>query len=143
MLAVSSQNYPGGVALSRLPLLVPGNATVYLDVKTCMTGASRFLQDQAPTIRWDKTEDPEVLLTPEFWEGVDWAVTESLERTIGLFEVVDVIRGFSRVKVYRPGSEVGERWWEHGFGLRKLLGGRWVGVEMRDVLWIVKKQRQK
>ncbi|KAF8543400.1 Alg9-like mannosyltransferase family-domain-containing protein [Trichophaea hybrida] len=112
MLLISSQNYPGGVTLSRLPGILPHNATIHLDVKTCMTGASRFLQDKAPGVSWDKTEDSQTLLTPQFWEDMDWVVTEAPERVIGAYEVVDVVRGFKRVRVYRPGEEVvdGGKW---------------------------------
>lgn len=51
MLAISSFNYPGGEALWRLHRVVEkdynraGRVRVYMDVLTCMTGATRFQQE--------------------------------------------------------------------------------------------------
>ena len=149
MLAVSSHNYPGGEAMEKLHALLPASNTtkakVHLDVLTCMTGATRFLQESPlyPTtathanhIIWDKTEDETTLLTPAFWEDVDYALVAKKEKTIGPYEVVDVVRGFGGVKVYRPGDEDGGEGW----GLRRLLRGWWVGVRMREWVWIVRRQ---
>ncbi|KAI5842069.1 alpha-1,6-mannosyltransferase subunit [Tricharina praecox] len=152
MAAVSSFNYPGGEAMQRVhALAVSGNTTgtemkVHLDVLTCMTGATRFLQEAplyppstpkyASHIVWDKTEDATTLLTPAFWEDVEYALVAAKEKTIGPYEVVDVIRGFGGVRVFRPGDEEGGEGW----GLRRYLGGWWVGVNMREWIWIVRRQ---
>jgi len=149
MLGVSSYNYPGGEAMERIHALVPANTTtetkVHLDVLTCMTGATRFLQESPlyPTtpkrtchIIWDKTEDETALLTPDFWEDIDYALVAKKEKTIGLYEVLDVVRGFGGVRVIRPSDEEGGDGWR----LRRYLGGWWVGVKMRDWLWIVRRQ---
>lgn len=190
MLLISSANYPGGEALSRLHTLLPqypnthrGPVTVHLDVPVCMTGATRFLQDEplypvpssgkkerekewfetsssstsSPQIRFDKTENPTTLLTPSFWDSIDWVLSSSgPARVIGKWEVVDVVRGLKQVKVYRPGEETGLRGgevcmgpgWKNAvaklWGMlekigRPILKGRWLGVEMEDTVWILKK----
>ena len=66
MLVISRQNYPGGIAIAA----IPDNARSYLDVYTCMTGASRFLQSGG---NFTKTEAPELLKDPAFWESLDYA----------------------------------------------------------------------
>jgi hypothetical protein len=113
MLAASSLNYPGGHAVDRVHSLRPAG-TVHLDVLTCMTGATRFLQE-APLwpkgaarsgIRWDKTENEETLLEPAFWEGVEFALVARPEKTIGKYHVREVVEGFGGVKVYKPGMRV-------------------------------------
>jgi len=149
MLGVSSYNYPGGEAMERIHALVSANTTtetkVHLDVLTCMTGATRFLQESPlyPTtpkrtshIIWDKTEDETALLTPDFWADIDYALVAKKEKTIGLYEVLDVVRGFGGVRVFKPSDEEGGDGWR----LRRYLGGWWVGVKMRDWLWIVQRQ---
>ncbi|KAA8895589.1 Alg9-like mannosyltransferase family-domain-containing protein [Sphaerosporella brunnea] len=165
MTLVSSFNYPGGQAVQRLHHLNP-QGTVHMDVLTCMTGATRFLQGDAQGVRWDKTEDEETLLKPEFWEGIEWALVERPEKTIGRYRVRGVVEGFGGVKLYKPGMEVPvravsearkvarevglggeeeavglwERFRKDGFGLRRLLGGYWAGVEMKDMIYIVQKE---
>ena len=192
MLLISSMNYPGGEALSRLHTLLPqypntnrGPVTVHLDVPVCMTGATRFLQDEplyplpsagkekekekewfetsssttfsSSQIRFDKTETPTTLLTPSFWDSIDWSLSSSgPARVIGKWEVVDVVRGLKRVRVYRPGEETGSRSGEECMGPgwknavarmwgtlekigRPVLKGWWVGVEMEDMVWILRK----
>lgn len=187
MAGVSSLNYPGGVAVSRLHQHLPMDGrrvVVHLDVPTCMTGFTRFLE-KGPMwgpprakeskkwgkgLRWDKTEDPATLLRPEFWRGVDWAVMEEPALAIGKFEIVDAVSGFRGVRIYRPGEEVlvkpidtkrevqkreglveeaevpGEiglvqRARKDGFGLRELFRGWWVGVEMEEMVYILKQVR--
>ncbi|KAL7273257.1 Dol-P-Man:Man(7)GlcNAc(2)-PP-Dol alpha-1,6-mannosyltransferase [Rhizina undulata] len=163
MAVISAENYPGGVAMENLHshlhthFLDPtaGKITVHLDVPVCMTGASRFLQD-APVfspllpeyserVAWDKTEDEEKLAKDAFWRGIDWAVISERSQRQGEWEVVDVVKGFKRVRVYRPGEEVeaGDGTWNRGFkdgwGLRKLARGWWVGVEKEEKAWVVKR----
>lgn len=188
MLLISSANYPGGEALSRLHTLLPqhpnthrGPVTVHLDVPVCMTGATRFLQDEplyplpssdkekekewfesssptfsSPQIHFDKTETPTTLLTPSFWDSIDWVLSSDPVRVIGKWEVVDVARGLKKVRVYRPGEETGLAGgevctgpgWKNAvarmWGMlerigRPMLKGWWVGVEMEDMVWILKR----
>ncbi|RPA81326.1 hypothetical protein BJ508DRAFT_369805 [Ascobolus immersus RN42] len=89
MLLVSSLNYPGGFAVEKAYTTLPmeGNVTVHFDVGVCMTGATRFLQDEAikplwgerktkPSgWTWDKTEAPSRLESKDFWAGVDYYLT--------------------------------------------------------------------
>lgn len=168
--------------LPQYPNTHRGPVTVHLDVPVCMTGATRFLQDKplypltspgkgrekekewfetsstsSPQILFDKTETPTTLLTPSFWDSIDWVLSSSgPERVIGKWEVVDVVRGLKRIKVYPPweptglqGGEVCTRpGWRNavarGWGMlekiwRPTLRGWWVGVEMEDMVWILKK----
>ena len=150
---------------------------VHLDVPVCMTGATRFLQD-APLypatsfpnttaerewydtsarnvdLRFDKTEDQETLLTPQFWEGIDWVLSsEAPAKVAGKWEVVEVVRGLKGIRVYRPGEEAGQasgdgwigslgRQWSKLEDIgRTVLRGWWVSVEMEDKVWIMKKIR--
>lgn len=172
MLALSSTNYPGGAALSRLPRHLTagaGNQTrVWMDVETCMTGASLFLQDSvvsgdkgAPAVEWDKTEDGVVLQTAEFWQGVDFAIAADPEsvraRGRGAFEVIDVVYAFGGVKILRSdrhapkageaeaaGAATGQTarrrgWRQDGFGIG-LGRGRQLRVDMKEALWILRRR---
>ena len=169
MLLISANNYPGGKALSQLHALVApehsvinGVVVVHLDVPVCMTGATRFLQD-APlypatfpaatrkvNLRFDKTEDQEILLTPQFWEGIDWVLSSESPSMAENWEVVETVRGLKGIKVYRPGEGVvysregwvgslGRQWSNLENIGRLILRGWWVGVEMEDKVWIMKK----
>lgn len=191
MVLVSSWNYPGGEAVAKLhrALAMEGVNGVYrekvhLDTFVCMTGATRFLQERplmplsgGADLRWrtaikgvvfDKTEDEETLLTPEFWGGIDWVVTGDAARVIGKWRIVDSVVGWKGIKVYKPGEVVhvgapaiGEEeaeelglareqklssvWWkrvlEDGYGLRnKVFRGYWVGARMEEMVWILRKE---
>lgn len=164
-----------------------GGLTVHLDVPVCMTGATRFLQhaplfpapapghkvtekdwfESAPpgdadgyTLHFDKTESTRTLLTPSFWSHIDWALSSSGPgRIIGKWEVRDVVRGFKRLRIYRPGEKTGFEegactggggWWAR-LGLGRMWGaleggvrervcrGWWVGVEMGELVWILER----
>ncbi|TGZ81991.1 hypothetical protein EX30DRAFT_318662, partial [Ascodesmis nigricans] len=140
MLYISSLNYPGGVAIGRLHSHLiqelhdsstsPSTrlaekrrvkVKVHLDVPTCMTGATRFLQSSpllfSPTtatssssasrldIEWDKTEPPSPqLLSPEWWDTVDYAVMEEPGLAVGKWGVVERVDAFGRVRVLRSGE---------------------------------------
>ena len=122
LLGISSLNYPGGEALTRLHGLVGANSTemvkVHLDNLSCQSGVTRFLQlptsdtarafdggTQALTIwSYDKTENMRDLLDPEFWSRFDFALVESPARVPGKWRVVDVVYGFAGVKILKPGD---------------------------------------
>ncbi|BFZ55969.1 Dol-P-Man:Man(7)GlcNAc(2)-PP-Dol alpha-1,6-mannosyltransferase [Savitreella phatthalungensis] len=90
MLRISSLNYPGGTAVTSLPR----EGRTHLDVKTCMTGATRFLQNGAV---WDKSEEEAKLASPEFWRSFDYIVTEtpSLLRNGTEWKVITTVFGYS------------------------------------------------
>lgn len=126
MLAVSSSNYPGAVALDQLYRLHAregGSKSVlriHMDTLTCMTGVTRFLQIPPPStqglwgsnanveVMWiyDKSEDATQLLHPGFWEQFDYALAERVETVIGKWEVVGVVEGYAGVAVVKPGEEM-------------------------------------
>ncbi|KAI9660171.1 MAG: dolichyl-P-Man:Man(7)GlcNAc(2)-PP-dolichol alpha-1,6-mannosyltransferase [Trizodia sp. TS-e1964] len=112
MLAISSLNYPGAEALSRLHELAHDSKpviSIHMDTLSCVTGVTRFLEvptrQSGRSTRWifDKTEDAETLLSPAFWDRFDYALAERPEKVIGKWEVVDVIKGFSGMEIIRPG----------------------------------------
>lgn len=127
MMLVSSWNYPGGDAVTKLHHAfakegVHGAETVHLDTLVCMTGATRFLQERplvplsaTESQKWsiaikgvvfDKTEDEGDLLSVKFWEGIDWVVTSDVSRVIGKWRIVDSVVGWKGVRIYKPGEIV-------------------------------------
>lgn len=117
MLAVSRLNYPGAEALNRLHALASndtGVVRVHMDTLTCMTGVTRFMEKPPPVLGgesaalwiYDKTEDEQKLLDPLFWEGFDYALSESPERVIGRWEVLEVVEGFAGVGIARPREDL-------------------------------------
>ncbi|KAL8705340.1 MAG: hypothetical protein Q9201_001539 [Fulgogasparrea decipioides] len=136
MLAISTLNYPGAQALNRLHEVVPlyiaqnpneivGTVKVHMDILSCMTGITRFLQ-HAPTplpvspstlgaggdtdnvtLSWiyDKTEDEAKLLDPLFWEQFDWVLAERVEKVIGKWEIVDTIGAYSGIRLMGPNDQ--------------------------------------
>ena len=169
MSTISSWNYPGGEALNRLHTLLaesdispPGTQqqlVVHLDTFTCMTGATRFLQD-APlhhrknltrSVRFDKTEDQDTLLSPAFWRDVDWLLTADPGRPAGRWRAVDTVVAWRGFRLYKPRDKVLTRskepatFWEevleHGYGLRhRFLKGYWLGPRLEESLWILRKE---
>ncbi|BFZ61963.1 Dol-P-Man:Man(7)GlcNAc(2)-PP-Dol alpha-1,6-mannosyltransferase [Saitoella coloradoensis] len=145
---ISSLNYPGGHALARLHSLSHSTSSasrMWMDVATCMTGASRFGQKEAEGWWYDKTEDEQRLLEEGFWEGVDWIITEDVGKFEGAeWEKVEAVRGYAGVGILRDvggieekgGSEVPRMgWWE-----------RWAtlwpapyGVRLVERIWILRK----
>jgi len=111
---LSSLNYPGGEALTRLHMLVDHNSTatgpsvnVYMDNLACQTGVTRFLQLPEPLDfqpeggqvfwKYDKTEDEQTLLDPAFWQQFDYVLAEVPERVIGPWEPISVVEGFAGI----------------------------------------------
>ena len=166
-LLVSSLNYPGGEALSLLHnhvATIPNNFSsipnssldvdltlirasrkelnIHVDVLSCMTGITRFLQRPAVAryhhnattkttttvlfpFRYDKTEDPETLLHPGFWSQFDYALMEEPGKAIGKWEIVRTVYGFAGYnELLRPGDEVKPSFPYSGSG-----NDTWHGVE--------------
>lgn len=131
MLAISSLNYPGADALEQLHHLhyvQKGEqkevARVHMDILTCMTGVTRFLQIPPPPILsrlgghdddrntggstlwiYDKSEDLHQILHPAFWLQFDYALTEKPETVIGSWETVGTAEGYAGIEVIPPGEE--------------------------------------
>lgn len=118
MLLISSLNYPGGDALNQLHDIIkhhpsPADLTnhtinVHMDVLSCMTGVTRFLQNNhvaPPThLTYDKTENDTQLLDPAFWSQFDYALMEEPGKAIGKWEVVRTVFAYAGIEVLRPGD---------------------------------------
>ena len=106
LLYISSLNYPGGEALQQLHRIesTTSNSTirVYLDNLACQTGVTRF-QQVHPTWLYDKTEDPDTLLNPIFWQQFDYVLAETPARVIGSWQTLASVDGFAGVTL-RPGE---------------------------------------
>lgn len=118
MLAISRLNYPGAEALSRVHELGKGPriVSVHMDTLSCTTGITHFLEkpppqsvmsNQATLWIYDKTEDPQTLLSPAFWDRFDYALAERPEKVIGRWEIVEVVDGFAGIRILKPGEETG------------------------------------
>ena len=187
MLAISRLNYPGAEALNRFHALSQeletGVVRVHMDTLTCMTGVTRFLQipphppssspykgerETGPTWIYDKTDDPEKLLHPGFWEPFNYALAERPELVIGKWEILHTVYGFAGVKILRPGEEVlyyppgganqeevGSNDLESNLGAKKsswmsleawirrhVTRGWWVGIQMEPKIRVMKKQTE-
>ena len=108
LLAVSSLNYPGAVALKVLHESAEnpqyGVTITYLDNLSCQTGVTRFLQkpfaqlepDMASEPMWLylKTDNATVLKNETFWETFSYVLTEDPESIPGHWEVHEDIYGF-------------------------------------------------
>lgn len=122
MLAISRLNYPGAEALRRVhewgsPSQYNGIQTgnvisLHMDTLSCTTGITRFLEktpqlspsgglinQSEPVWRYDKTEDPEQLLDPLFWDQFDYVLSERPEKVIGKWEILDTVYGFTGITV--------------------------------------------
>lgn len=132
MLLISSLNYPGGEALSKLHTILRrtpwpepssestiANIDIHMDVLSCMTGVTRFqeipwrglnqasfplINGRPVALHYDKTEDEDVLLRPEFWDQYDYALMETPERAIGKWEIVDTVFAYAGIEFLRPGD---------------------------------------
>lgn len=130
MLIISSINYPGGAALSRLhdildgtpwPSSPLGNETIkiHMDVLSCMTGVTRFQEQpwrnvhpsELPVVNnrpvqfiYDKTENSGDLLRPEFWAQFDYLLMENPGKAIGAWEVIDTVSAYAGIEFLRPGD---------------------------------------
>lgn len=126
LLFISSLNYPGAVALSRLHAIEAGTrpmVRVHLDNLSCQTGVTRFLQKARPGVKevgngkgtglgvwfYDKTDISadadnvsDGVMTggnKSFWERFDYVLIEAgrAASVLGNWEVVDVIEGYAGI----------------------------------------------
>ncbi|EPE29669.1 hypothetical protein GLAREA_00829 [Glarea lozoyensis ATCC 20868] len=117
MLLISSLNYPGGQALSTLHEILartpqPSELNIHMDVLSCMTGVTHFLELPSPTllnnhptkIHYDKTENSTTLVTPSFWYQFDYAIMQDPALAIGKWEVIDTIYAYAGIEFLRPGD---------------------------------------
>lgn len=188
MVSISSLNYPGADALEKLHqsyYMQKGEqkevVKVHMDILTCMTGVTRFLQIPPPPMLsrlgghdddrkaggstlwiYDKSEDPDRLLHPAFWEDFDYALAERPETIIGKWEIVGTVEGYARIEVVQPGEEGSLLLWNSGAkkgtwsqqiprlwravesSCRRLVTkGWWLKIKLEPKIWILKKQRQR
>ncbi|KAH8676656.1 glycosyltransferase family 22 protein [Tricladium varicosporioides] len=132
MLLISSLNYPGGDAISSLHKIIrrtPWASSspsvdfetidIHMDVLSCMTGVTHFLEIPSPStspsklslingrptlIHYDKTEDKEILLEPSFWGRFDYALMEEPEKAIGKWDIIETIYAYAGIEFLRPGD---------------------------------------
>ncbi|KAI9803620.1 MAG: dolichyl-P-Man:Man(7)GlcNAc(2)-PP-dolichol alpha-1,6-mannosyltransferase [Phylliscum demangeonii] len=173
--AAASASTASGVVLLRRRL--------HMDPLTCSTGVTRFLEERdergfradnataaaAVVVVWayDKTEDPDQLRRPAFWDQFDYVLTEAPARVLGRWEVVDAVEGWAGVALLRPetapdvvpdgddaalgagggrvGAKVqvlsaGPRWraWEEGVR-RYVTRGWWLAVRTRARIYILQR----
>lgn len=128
LLPISSANYPGAQAIQRAHFHGQGSQpriTLYMGNLACQTGVTRFLQQSqnstfvggsekeaniATKWEYDKTEDPVLKSTPEFWSNIDYALVEDQEfeqlklhsSDADSWEIIDTIVGFGGFKLIKP-----------------------------------------
>ncbi len=160
MLIISSLNYPGGEALFALNehlsrSNITGPVRVHLDVLSCMTGVSRFQQENPTPPPWDgfmtafansadfpgpydleasqaevyysKAEDEELLLDPEFWAGFDYALAAEPGRVIGNWDASPPIFGYGGMEFLRSGQDLLANYDQEIFDALADLVGKWEG----------------
>lgn len=160
LLYISSLNYPGGEALNRLndvARLEPGTMSVHLGNLACQTGVTRFLEMPAGSakLRYDKTEDEQLLLDPMFWQRFDYVLAEDPGRIIGAWEIVDTVEGYAGVGLDGCDGDVftygktGRLWRRIDSQLRTVKGlvcgkitkGRWPRIRMEPKIYVLKKEK--
>lgn len=165
LLPISSANYPGAQAIQRAHIHGHGTQpriTMYMGNLACQTGVTRFLQqsqdfpsgswseeDAIKGTKWeyDKTEDPTLKATPEFWSNIDYALVEDHEleqlqsssEDPDSWEIIDTIVGFGGFKLIKPSTPD-----QQGDGrssietnaIKRIAGEKGVGYykAMRDVI---------
>lgn len=174
MAIISGLNYPGGIAITRLHALANLEQPlvhVHLDNLSCQSGVTRFLQHRTGVLNitpdealaqtagqtlwyYDKTDDEERLLDPEFWLRFDYALAEHQEKVVGKWEILDTVYGYSGIRVVRPGTvlerecqDVGSeglcRTWKmvEGALREKIMRGWWVDVKMEPKIRVLQRQK--
>jgi alpha-1,6-mannosyltransferase len=188
LLAISSLNYPGGEALHYLHNHMDHASgyhyDVFFDNLACQTGVTRFLENhhgsrtildaleaQDPrakrTWTYDKTEDPEELLNPNFWYKFEYVLAERPEKIIGSWSTEYLAYGYSGVKILKPGekggspvvplgsvpweAEVDRRWparvavmWKRAEDMvrERFLRGWWLEIRMEPKIRLLMTERQ-
>lgn len=111
MLYVSSLNYPGGEAIclfyevqDRQP------CSVHMDVKTCMEGATRFIQSNA--CNFSKEEG---LGSQALKERFDYLITEKIY-DVDIWKTEAIITGFDRVVINWNLLNIGKIIWTKARG---------------------------
>ncbi|KAK6537905.1 dolichyl-P-Man:Man(7)GlcNAc(2)-PP-dolichol alpha-1,6-mannosyltransferase [Orbilia ellipsospora] len=148
---ISSLNYPGGQALKELEAMVGESReriNVHMDVYTCMTGATRFTQNNVkyPGWKYSKEEDKAKLANPAFWADLDYVITRSPGFVVNFFpgwEVKKPVQGYTGVAVWQKGRDdatesdvfIGGR--QLAYTMLEFTGGRWPMIKMRDQVWIL------
>jgi alpha-1,6-mannosyltransferase len=165
LLYISSLNYPGGEALTRLHEIVPeiqqGQLSVYMDNLACQTGVTRFLEkDAGARFIYDKTENQTTLLDPGFWQRFNYVLAEDPKRIIGRWEVMDTVYGYSGIGFGRLGVDQESAPAVPTRGVvaqplnmllqiynqvartasQKLTGGRWPIVKMEPKIYLLRSQ---
>lgn len=164
LLYISSLNYPGGQALTRLHILVPDSkvaVNVYLDNLSCQTGVTRFLQkpahigpgwsNTAGLWSYDKTEDSQTLLDPMFWQQFDYVLAESPETVIGAWVIVETVDGYAGISLKPEGDKVqplpglnggfAELYTSLADSVRtKITKGYWPSIRMQPMIHIMKRE---
>jgi len=165
LLYISSLNYPGGEALTRLHEMVPSShqsqTWVYMDNLACQTGVTRFLEkDAGSKFMYDKTENQTTLLDPGFWQKFDYVLAEDPKRIIGSWEVIDTVYGYSGIGFGRLAVDQDSAPAFPARGIvaqplnillqvynniartasQKLTGGRWPIVKMEPKIHILRSQ---
>jgi alpha-1,6-mannosyltransferase len=109
MAGISSLNYPGGHALSRVHQIAHGSRriiNIHMDTLSCSTGVTRFYQMPPPTTLlhegqtlwiYDKSEDEQKKLDPMFWDSFSYVLAERPEKVIGRWEIIETIDGFAGI----------------------------------------------
>ncbi|PKY45966.1 Dol-P-Man:Man(7)GlcNAc(2)-PP-Dol alpha-1,6-mannosyltransferase [Rhizophagus irregularis] len=100
MTLVSSENYPGGVALQKLHQIQNdfNNAKVHLDAYTAMTGASRFGQIRNDWV-YSKNESH---LSPSDYIDYTHLLTSTPQDHESYFKVIYTVDGYERLKLKMP-----------------------------------------
>jgi len=107
MTYVSSINYPGGEALTKLHAIVDSSQTVkvHMDVASCQTGISRFIESN-PAWIYDKSENitPQQLTT-DFTHLLilkDDFNAENMKQVKDNFEIIGLAKGLDTIKETFP-----------------------------------------
>ncbi|PKK74335.1 hypothetical protein RhiirC2_774876 [Rhizophagus irregularis] len=98
MTLVSSENYPGGVALQKLHKIQNDYNNVHLDAYTAMTGASRFGQIRNDWV-YSKNESH---LSPSDYIDYTYLLTSTPQDHESYFKVIYTVDGYERLKLKMP-----------------------------------------
>ncbi len=153
-LIISSLNYPGAVALNQLHTLADrtqSTINVHMDVLTCQTGATLFLQfpgtqnmnSTSKDTLWvydktdDKTGDGTILHRPDFWARFDYALAERPEKAIGAWKIVGRVDGYAGIRIVKPSEAIHDDILEmaRATGLKLIGEGPW--ADLGRTLWSV------